>query len=64
MKITFPDQSVQIDTPAGIDPIWYEKLKSVEAVLNMFSEINPATLTNGQVMIWDAAAKKFKAGAN
>ncbi len=64
MKITFPDQSVKIDTPSGIDPIWYEKLKAVETMLNMFSEINPATLTNGQVMVWDATLKKFVAGAN
>jgi hypothetical protein len=33
VKIVFPAQSVHIDTPGGIDPIWYEKLKLVETFI-------------------------------
>ena len=34
MKIVFPAQSVTVDTVNGVDPVWYEKLKQVETILN------------------------------
>ena len=64
MKIVLPAQPVKIDTPTGVDPIWFEKLQALTTFANLFSEVNPATLTNGQVLIWNAAQKKFLPGAN
>ena len=64
MKIVLPAQPVNIDTPTGVDPIWFEKLQALATFANLFSEVNPATLTNGQVLIWNAAQKKFLPGAN
>ena len=64
MKIVLPAQPVKVDTPTGVDPIWFEKLQALAAFANLFSEVNPATLTNGQVLIWNAAQKKFLPGAN
>jgi hypothetical protein len=65
VKINLPAQNIPVDTKdTGVDPIWYEKFKAMEAVLNLFSEVNPATLTNGQVLIWNSAQKKFLPGAN
>ena len=64
MKVVLPAQTVTLDTPQGVDPIWYEKLQALATFANLFSEVNPATLTNGQVLIWNAALKKFLPGAN
>lgn len=64
MKIILPAQTVPVDTPQGLDPIWYEKLQALTAFANLFSEVNPAALTNGQVLIWNGALKKFLPGAN
>jgi hypothetical protein len=64
MKINLPAQDVPIQIPSGIDPTWYERLKRIETFLNLFSEVNVSTLTNGQVLIWNAAQKKFLPGAN
>jgi hypothetical protein len=65
MKIVIPAQDVSIQAKDGtIDPIWYGKLKSIEAFVNLFSEVDPAALTNGQVLIWDSTKKKFTPGAN
>jgi hypothetical protein len=64
MKINLPAQNIRIDTPTGIDPIWYDKLKAMETFLNLFSEVNPSALTAGQVLLWDATKKKFVPGAN
>ena len=63
-KIVLPGQGVLVDTPTGVDPVWYEKLKQMEAFINLFSEINFSAVTNGQVMVWDATKKKFLPGAN
>lgn len=63
-KVALPAQQVRIDTPTGIDPLWYEKLKALTDFVNLFSEVNFATMTTGQVLIWDATRKKFVAGAN
>ena len=63
-KVTLPSQQVPIDTPTGVDPIWYEKIAQLTAFVNLFSEVNVATLTNGQVLIWNATLKKFLPGAN
>ena len=63
-KIVLPGQQVPVDTPSGVDPIWYEKFTALTAFANLFSEVNFAAMTTGQVLIWDAIAKKFHAGAN
>jgi hypothetical protein len=63
-KIVLPGQTVKVDLPVGVDPIWFEKFQQLTAFANLFSEVNPATLTNGQVLIWNAAQKKFLPGAN
>jgi hypothetical protein len=63
-RIVLPAQTVEVDTPTGVDPLWYEKLQQLVTFANLFSEVNPATLTNGQVLIWNATAKKFLPGAN
>jgi hypothetical protein len=61
-KIVLPGQGVLVDTPTGVDPIWYEKLKQMEAFINLFSEINFATVTNGHTFRWNATTKKFTTG--
>ena len=63
-RIMLPAQTVEVDTPDGVDPLWYEKLQQLATFANLFSEVNPATLTNGQVLIWNATQKKFLPGAN
>jgi hypothetical protein len=63
-KVTLPAQNVPVDTPESVDPIWYERLQQLATFATLFSEIDPALLTNNQVLLWDAATKKFKAGAN
>jgi hypothetical protein len=64
MKLVIPGQGVPVDTPDGVDPVWYEKFQQLMAFANLFSEINFATMTTGQVLIWDATTRKFTAGAN
>ena len=64
MKIVLPAQVVKVDIPEGVDPIWFEKFGQMSAFINLFSEINFATMTTGQVLIWNATTKKFTAGAN
>lgn len=64
MKIVLPAQNIPVDTPTGVDPIWYEKLQALAAFANLFSEVNPKTLTNGQVLIWNSTQMKFLPGAN
>jgi hypothetical protein len=61
-KIVLPGQGVLVDTPTGVDPIWYEKLKQMEAFINLFSEINFAAVTNGHTFRWNATTKKFTTG--
>lgn len=63
-KIALPSQIIKVDTPTGVEPIWFEKFQALIAFANLFSEVNPATLTNGQVLIWNATQKKFLPGAN
>jgi hypothetical protein len=63
-KVVLPGQGVLVDTPTGVDPVWYEKMSQLTAFVNLFSEINFATMTTGQVLIWNATTKKFSAGAN
>jgi hypothetical protein len=63
-KVILPAQQVRIDEPSGVDPVWYEKLQQIAQFVTLFSEIDPTTLANGQVLIWDGTAKKFKPGAN
>ena len=61
-KIVLPSQTVRVDTPTGVDPVWFEKFTQMAAFVNYFSEINFATMTTGQTFRWDAIAKKFIAG--
>lgn len=61
-KVVIPAQNVPVDTPQGLDPIWYERLKQMETFVNLFSEIDPATLAAGQTVRWDNVRKKFLAG--
>jgi hypothetical protein len=63
-KVVLPGQGVLVDTPTGVDPIWFEKFTQMAAFANLFSEVNFATMTTVQVLICDAIAKKFTAGAN
>jgi hypothetical protein len=64
MRIALPAQTVKMDTPNGIDPIWFEKLQALTAFANLFSEVNFSTMPNGQVLIWNSTTKKFMPGAN
>lgn len=34
MKVSLPAQTIPVDTPHGVDPIWYEKFKLIQAMLN------------------------------
>jgi hypothetical protein len=62
-KIILPAQQVEVDTPEGVDPVWYEKLQQVAGFVTLFSEIDPAQMTTGQTFRWNATTKKFSAGA-
>jgi hypothetical protein len=63
MKVVLPAQDVSIQTPTGeLDPIWYERLQALASFATMFQQVNPNTLTNGQVFKWNAAAKQFQPG--
>ena len=64
MKIVLPGQDIAIQTPDGVDTVWFEKLTALAAFANYFSEVNFSTMTNGQVLVWDATLKKFLPGAN
>jgi len=61
-KVVLPGQQVRVDTPTGVDPVWFEKMSQMAAFINLFSEINFATMTTGQTFRWDATTKKFTAG--
>jgi hypothetical protein len=62
-NVVMPAQEVKVDTPQGVEPIWYERMKQLEKFASLFSEIDPATLTAGQTVRWDNTKKKFLAGA-
>jgi hypothetical protein len=78
MKVTLPGQTTTVDAGDGVDPIWFEKLQAMVKIVNafdaisprlailadVFSEIYPDTLIDGQVLIWNATSKKFEPGAN
>lgn len=34
MKIVLPAQPINVDTPHGVDPLWFEKFKQIETMLN------------------------------
>jgi hypothetical protein len=74
-KLTgFPGQDEPMVLSNGhINPNWYLWLKSVDAsvralrdggVLGALDVDNSTPITNGQVLVWDNTAKKFKGGAN
>ena len=63
-RVTIPAQNVAIQTPTGIDPVWYEKMKILERIANLFSELDPNNIPNGYVLIWDATKKTFTVGPN
>lgn len=62
-KIDLPNSSVKVDTQSQVDPAWFEKFKALADFVNLFS-FDPASLTNGQVLIWNSTTKKFEPGAN
>ena len=64
MRIVLPTPVIHVDTPTGVDPVWFEKFEQLTAFANLFSEVNFGTMTTNQVLIWDATKKKFFAGAN
>ena len=50
MKIELPGQQVNIETPSGVDPIWFEKFIQIVAVLNkgtVGQGVLPTTTTTG-----------------
>ena len=57
-------KSMSIRQTASIRSGLYEKFTALVAFANLFSEVNFAFMTTGQVLIWDAVAKKFHAGSN
>lgn len=64
MKIELP-RNTPVDLSGGqIDPVWLERFDAMAKFVNLFSEVNFATMTTGQVLIWNATTKKFGAGAN
>ncbi|QOZ68887.1 hypothetical protein [Bradyrhizobium arachidis] len=77
-KFTLPAANVPVMMPDGtVNPTWYEKLKIIEAFINLFGYIDfqrPTTppaappavtaIANNQVLIWDATQGQFKPGAN
>jgi hypothetical protein len=64
MKFDIPSQDVPLQNENGIDPIWYQRLKAMSDFCKLFDQVNVKTLTNGQVLIWNATLKKFLPGAN
>jgi hypothetical protein len=47
-NIALPAQNVPIQMPDGsINPIWYEKLRTIEAFLNLFGYIEFPSLPSG-----------------
>jgi hypothetical protein len=66
MKINPPGQNVPIQLPDGtMDPLWYAFLTQKRNLLDGDDVDNATTaITNGQVLLWNTAAKKFKPGAN
>ena len=63
-RVTIPAQNVAIQTPTGIDPVWFEKLRQLERIANLFSQIDFNNMPNGYVLIWDATKKTFTTGPN
>jgi len=59
-KITLPAQTVPVDTPLGVDPVWYERLQQIAAIANLFAVVDLASLADGQSLIWDATEKRFR----
>jgi hypothetical protein len=65
MKIKPPGQDVPIQLPNGsVDPLWYAFLTQKRNALDADDVDNSTAITNGQVLVWDNTAKKFKPGAN
>jgi hypothetical protein len=78
MKANFalPAQNIPIQKPTGeIDPTWYEKLKTIEAFMNMFAYVDfpaatsrtppaSAQIADGQVLVFNAATGQFLPHAN
>jgi hypothetical protein len=58
-KIVLPGQTVKVDIPEGVDPIWFEKFTQLTTFANLFSEINFATMPNNNILKWNATTKKF-----
>ena len=63
-RVTIPAQNVAIQTPAGMDPIWYAKILELERIANLFSQIDISNIPNGYTLVWDATKKTFGVGPN
>src|SRR5262249_16266475 len=57
--ITIPGQNIKMDAAAGIDPVWYEKLKSIEALINLLT----SGLDGSLLGAWKAYTPSFGASS-
>jgi hypothetical protein len=67
MKIVLPGYDVPIVLQGGVvNPVWYEFFDNLvkRGVLLAPDVDSSAPITNGQVLVYDAATKKMKPGAN
>lgn len=67
MKVVLPAQDEPMVLSGGVvNPIWYAFFTAVvkRGVLDMTDVDNSTAITNGQVLVYDGAAKKLKPGAN
>jgi hypothetical protein len=59
-RITLPSQTVKIDTPTGVDPIWYEKLRILGDQVNLLIASSgggpalPGTISQGDLLYGSA----------
>lgn len=61
-----PHPSVaMVDKEGRVVPVWYEYLKSREAVgLSSLPDVKLTALANGEVLIWNSTDGKYENGAN
>ena len=46
-KVVLPGQQVPVDTPSGVDPIWYEKFTALVAFANLFNSLEAFNYAGG-----------------
>ena len=67
MKVVLPAQDEPLVLSGGaVNPIWYAFFSALvkRGVLDMSDVDNSTPITNGEVLVYDGTAKKFKPGAN